>query len=1205
MQALDGGWGMRMSGGGERDSEGGYWNRTGRKAFRVAEPSLKERKSMFAERVFRHIAVVLLLWGGVSLSGAQTFQRVFGSEVEERSEWIEQTSDGGYIVAGWRENIPEGKAYVLKLDASGTLQWSYLIGGDGFQVAQRVVETDDGYVFAGEKSVGAAGDGIWLFKLDLSGTLQWARSYAGTPFAGGSGGGTSLDIGLDGGFILAGRLQGIPQTSQAPLLIRTDAAGNLIWSKYYVDLTYGLNGYTSFNDVHVLPDEGYIACGFTADGVTGDRKSLMVRFDFSGNIIWAKTYGVDGSYDFGLGVDPAANGDFLMTGFNKAIGEGGGTYLLRTDGAGNLLWYRTYRFFSGPHDMEETPTGDVILAGNANNFSGLGYASLLKTDGFGVLQWCWAYGGASQQYGESVVPTTDGGYHLIGWTDSFGAGSFDIYSVKTDSLGSSGCNEQLFDILEGEDQPPVVPIETRSLDLDLQVDLQYEQWDPMTIEEVLCEGGDEGPCPPQLLFEDFTSGVADNGSLLVIGDADDDWFVTSDPIGSTVEPRRPRVVTPNSGWLTIPGTRWISGAVQGPNGAYSYEYCFCLDERFSDIALVLDLRADDWAEVYLNGVLVGSTPNPSFNTPTPTHVEVTDSTLFRAGQNCVEIRVYNTAGVVTALNVSGFVEALDGQCCCAPPPANMVGWWPLDEEAGSPVAKDIAYGNDGSYINGPLVGVPGMVDLAVDFDGVDDLIVVPDSNVLDFGTIQQRGDLTIDAWIYMDTLLAQAPIVDKRDQGNRGYYFFIYDGNPALLLADAGAAPGYTVFCCSGPFVTPGEWHHVAVTVDRDQPNGVTFYVDGVPSASTYDPTVRPGSLANDGRLLIGRSHWDFAPGTPPHFFDGRIDEVEIFRRALGASEIAALYEAGPGGKCKDRCHVPWDKRFCRFQNSVVVNMTVCNDSSTAHDYLLSFAGLPAGSMGGCSIDGPTSFTVLGSNPVTVPPHTCVNVPVRIDRPSGMTSAYLIGCYEVTFQNLGTGHVFTCAGSVVDRRDLCSIIIWPPIVIDVIALPAFQLQPIQWGLRNDTDVELAFPFRVSTYGPDMLPESSLISLDGLPAGQPVQGELSIPPNETAALTVEAAFTAAEPFAFFDVVLETDVDGDGVWEPATSLGLVNIPQIPGDMNCDGVVNNFDIDAFVLALTDTEAYYAAYPYCNPLLGDINGDGLVNNFDIDPFVELLTSP
>jgi len=60
---------------------------------------------------------------------------------------------------------------------------------------------------------------------------------------------------------------------------------------------------------------------------------------------------------------------------------------------------------------------------------------------------------------------------------------------------------------------------------------------------------------------------------------------------------------------------------------------------------------------------------------------------------------------------------------------------------------------------------------------------------------------------------------------------------------------------------------------------------------------------------------------------------------------------------------------------------------------------------------------------------------------------------------------------------------------------------------------------------------------------------------------------------------------------------------GDLNCDGAVNVFDIDPFVLALTDAAAYAAAYPDCDAMRADITGDGAVNVFDIDPFVSLLT--
>jgi hypothetical protein len=76
-----------------------------------------------------------------------------------------------------------------------------------------------------------------------------------------------------------------------------------------------------------------------------------------------------------------------------------------------------------------------------------------------------------------------------------------------------------------------------------------------------------------------------------------------------------------------------------------------------------------------------------------------------------------------------------------------------------------------------------------------------------------------------------------------------------------------------------------------------------------------------------------------------------------------------------------------------------------------------------------------------------------------------------------------------------------------------------------------------------------------------------------------------------------LSGDYVFRTVCSAGF---PR--GDVNCDGVVNGYDIDPFVLALTDPDAYAEAFPDCDIRLADVNDDGVVNGYDIDPFVMLL---
>ena len=218
---------------------------------------------------------------------------------------------------------------------------------------------------------------------------------------------------------------------------------------------------------------------------------------------------------------------------------------------------------------------------------------------------------------------------------------------------------------------------------------------------------------------------------------------------------------------------------------------------------------------------------------------------------------------------------------CATPPHSMESWWAFDDNLNT--VFDLVGSNDGTGQNGAHHDAGGRVDGAYDFDGSNDYVRVPDHPTLDLGT----GDFSIDAWI---KTTGNGIIVSKRTaQPTVGYLFMIWSGRPLLQLGDpAGSWANYTAL--GAPAVTDGAWHHVAVTVDRDF-NGI-FYIDGT-AVTVFDPENRDGDLSNSVDLWIGRD-----PHEGPAF-NGLIDEVEIFDRALSHLEIAGLYAAGPYGKCK------------------------------------------------------------------------------------------------------------------------------------------------------------------------------------------------------------------------------------------------------------------------------------------------------------------
>lgn len=181
---------------------------------------------------------------------------------------------------------------------------------------------------------------------------------------------------------------------------------------------------------------------------------------------------------------------------------------------------------------------------------------------------------------------------------------------------------------------------------------------------------------------------------------------------------------------------------------------------------------------------------------------------------------------------------------------------------------------------------------------------MPDDPELDV----DAGDFTIDAWV-RTTASGLQTIVDKRGSSNgpQGYAFFVFDGQIALQMAigangnncsDSPSDSCTNFFGTSTTSLVDGQWHHVAVTVDRDTSQGGIFYVDGDPLPVKFNPTLRPQSLATTAGARIGaRPDTEGLGGAVS--LNGCLDELEIFKRALTPAEIQAIYNAGSAGKCK------------------------------------------------------------------------------------------------------------------------------------------------------------------------------------------------------------------------------------------------------------------------------------------------------------------
>ncbi len=251
---------------------------------------------------------------------------------------------------------------------------------------------------------------------------------------------------------------------------------------------------------------------------------------------------------------------------------------------------------------------------------------------------------------------------------------------------------------------------------------------------------------------------------------------------------------------------------------------------------------------------------------------------------------------------------------CVSPPSGMVAWYPLDELTGAPAINDVApppssiVNNVGTPKPGPVgppspangpAPVTGQVGGALYFYTGHYVEVAPhselDFSVGDFTVDAGVTAFTIDAWVrivQVGSTLIQ-PIVDKFiSPGGPGFAFYIRNQRLELALNGNTSVSTGPQIAFANPLQNTGPWTHVAVTVQGGGRPGVqvAFYINGAP-AGTF--TSSGTSINNALPLWIGESRLPGGRG------EIAIDELELFSRALSATEIQAIYNAGGSGKCR------------------------------------------------------------------------------------------------------------------------------------------------------------------------------------------------------------------------------------------------------------------------------------------------------------------
>ena len=361
----------------------------------------------------------------IILDSQVKFQRAIGGTGRDIAYSITQTTDGGYAVAGFTNSYGAGgyDMYIVKINNSGTVQWSKTIGGTNDDYAYSITRTTDGGFVVGG-STASFGSGMYIVKLDPNGSPQWSKTVIGAyrPY--------SITQTIDGGYVLGGT------TSADYCIVKLNSSGTLIWS---TTLEGPLAQTIPYNSMIQTIDGGIAFAGFTNRYGVWYEDYYVMKINSSGIYQWSRTVG-GGGFDRAFSIIQTTDSGFAMAGWSNTFGADiPNVYITKLNSNGTLQWGKIIVKYGeeGASSIIQTSDGGYVTAGYCINTSSDTNIYIVKLDGNANFQWGKSIGGTGGDFAYKVIETTDGGFAMAGYTKSFGAGNADMFIVKCDANGNT------------------------------------------------------------------------------------------------------------------------------------------------------------------------------------------------------------------------------------------------------------------------------------------------------------------------------------------------------------------------------------------------------------------------------------------------------------------------------------------------------------------------------------------------------------------------------------------------------------------------------------------------------------------------------------------------------------------------------------------------------------------------------------------------
>ena len=295
--------------------------------------------------------------------GDTLWTRTYGGNGVSKAYSIKQTIDGGYVIAGMTNSFGAGgwDMYAVKTDAQGDTLWTHTYGGSYDDYAYDAEQTTDGgYVIAGyTASFGAGGCDFYVVKTNSDGDTLWTRTYGGT----GNDLAYAIELTTDGGYVVAGGTESFGAGSFDFYVVKTNSQGDTMWTR-----TYGGSEEERANSIQQTSDGGYVIAGLTDSSAYG-YPLYVVKTNSQGDTLWTRTYGAVG--EFTTPIRQTTDGGYVIAGTLFSAGYVD-FYVVRTNGQGDTLWTRTYggSNWDYAYSIQQTTDGGYVIAGAKSPLEG-------------------------------------------------------------------------------------------------------------------------------------------------------------------------------------------------------------------------------------------------------------------------------------------------------------------------------------------------------------------------------------------------------------------------------------------------------------------------------------------------------------------------------------------------------------------------------------------------------------------------------------------------------------------------------------------------------------------------------------------------------------------------------------------------------------------------------------------------------------------